>query len=129
MRGDPRGPQGGGLMAAALQEQLGIDQAKAEAVAKALEARATAMRDMFRQRLGRDEIRTRMEELRKQTDEDLAKLLTPEQLEQLGGMMPQRWPRDGNRGGNRGGGRGRSRGSEGGNNQGGGDAGDEPERF
>jgi len=84
---------------AALRVKLGLDEKKAEEVARVFEKMHEGMRSALKGGQGRQDRRELMMELRRKTEADLEKLLTPEQREKLGEIGPRRPGRGGQPGG------------------------------
>lgn len=105
-----RGGRGGrGVDADGLRERLGLEAEQAEKVAELSRKMSEEVRNIWRENRGggRDQNRELMAELRRKTDEEVGKLLTPEQMERYKAMQDERDRRG--RGGRRGGRRDRER--------------------
>ncbi len=88
------------LSAAALRRRLGLDEDTAEKLAEACRKRSEGLRDIWRtNRGGKKDAKIKlMRELRKKSDEEIAKLLTPDQLKEFEKMQDEmRRPRRGGR--------------------------------
>ena len=122
------GGRGGRDATTALRERVGLDEEKAEKVTLALRKMGEDIRDMWRENRGggREQLRERMGKLREDSEKEIAKLLTPEEMKKYREWQTeirQRW------GGGRSGRRGRrNRGGGGGGGGGGEEAGD-PQPF
>jgi hypothetical protein len=105
-----RGGRGGpGMDADGLREQLGLEAEQAEKVAEFGRRMNEEIRNIWQENRGggRDQNRELMDELRQKTEEEIGKLLTPEQMERYRAMRDERgrrgWgrrrgrPRDGDR--------------------------------
>lgn len=91
-------------MAASLREKAGLDEAKAKEISEMLAKTREEVRNLYRdnQGGGREQNQAKMQELQKKGEEELAKLLTPEQLAKVKELIQQgrnRGGRDQNRGG------------------------------
>ncbi len=84
-RGARAGRGGRGMIAGTLAERIGLDEEKAEKIALALRKMGEDMRDIWRENRGggREQIRELMRELREKSEGEIAKLLTPEELEKF----------------------------------------------